>query len=201
MKLIPTIKYYDDNALTYYENTVRADMKALYAPFLKRIKSGASILDVGCGSGRDSLYFKNLGYKVTAIDGSAEMVRLCSELIGQSAQLMRFDDLRLTETYGGIWACASLLPVARNHLVSVLKDLTASLEDGGAFYMSFKHGDSEFRERGRYFNCMDEALLRKMLLDIPTLCLEEVQISEDVRPGHEGEYWLNAYLTKTEIVE
>ena len=45
--------------------------------------NGASILDLGCGSGRDSLYFLEKGYIVTSVDASEEMVRLSSELTGQ----------------------------------------------------------------------------------------------------------------------
>ena len=67
-----TLKYYNDNAKAYIENTIKADVSDLYAHFLPKVPEGGSILDLGCGSGRDSKYFLEQGYQVTAVDGSEE---------------------------------------------------------------------------------------------------------------------------------
>ena len=69
-----TIDYYNENADKFYENTVDADMSEQYQQFLKYLNQGAKILDFGCGSGRDSKYFIDNGYKVTAIDGAESCV-------------------------------------------------------------------------------------------------------------------------------
>jgi hypothetical protein len=53
----PTIKYYDENAVTFFENTKDADMKRIYELFLKYLSPGAKILDLGCG---DELSFNQL---------------------------------------------------------------------------------------------------------------------------------------------
>jgi len=70
---VDTIEYYNNNAEKYYKNTVEVDMSPLYKEFLKHIKENGHILDAGCGSGRDSLYFLKQGYEVTAIDGSKKL--------------------------------------------------------------------------------------------------------------------------------
>ena len=106
-----TIRYYNENARAYFDSTVALDMGKLYGPFLKHLRPGSKVLDAGCGSGRDSLFFKNQGFQVTAFDASKEMVKLASELLDQKVLLMSFEDLSLTEQYDGIWACASLLHV------------------------------------------------------------------------------------------
>ena len=59
-----TIDYYNKNAEKYTSKTINADMSRQYEMFLKYIKQGGRILDYGCGSGRDSLYFKQLGILV-----------------------------------------------------------------------------------------------------------------------------------------
>ncbi len=191
-----TVKYYNENAKKYYDNTVEADVTELYKPFIKHLKSGASILDAGCGSGRDSLFFKNKGYKVTAFDGSDEMVRLSSELLDQDVLLLRFEDVNFPPIFDGIWACSSLLHVARENLASVINKLAAGLKVGGVFYMSFKYGNREFTKDGRYFNCMDEDYFEEMMSKIPELEIESLHITEDVRPGRATEMWLNAYVVK-----
>ena len=116
------------------------DMGKLYEPFLQHLKPGAKILDAGCGSGRDSLFFKNHGFQVTAFDASEEMVKLASQLLGQRVLHMSFEDLDLPETYDGIWACASLLHVKRAELRNVIARLTQHLNTGGMLYVSFKYG-------------------------------------------------------------
>jgi SAM-dependent methyltransferase len=53
-----TVKYYNENARLYYDSTVTADMSEVYQPFLRLLPAGAKVLDAGCGSGRDSLFFR-----------------------------------------------------------------------------------------------------------------------------------------------
>ena len=70
-----TIDYYNKYAEEFTASTFEVDMESLYQPFLAELSEGARILDVGCGSGRDTLAFKNKGYQVEAIDYSAELVK------------------------------------------------------------------------------------------------------------------------------
>jgi 2-polyprenyl-3-methyl-5-hydroxy-6-metoxy-1,4-benzoquinol methylase len=63
--------------------------------FLQRLAPGASILDFGCGSGRDTKAFLELGYRVDAVDGSSELCRMASEYSGISVKQMLFQDLHL----------------------------------------------------------------------------------------------------------
>ncbi len=193
-----TIDFYNKNAQAYFESTVELDMSRLYAPFLERLRPGAKVLDAGCGSGRDSLFFKSQGFKVTAFDASEEMVRLASQLLGQPVLHMTFEDLNLPDEYDGIWACASLLHVERTQLPAVIAELAKYLKPGGVFYMSFKYGNEEYWKDGRYFNCLDEDHLLTILQNLPELTVEGMFITTDVRPDRKVERWLNAYVTKAQ---
>ena len=62
------MNYYNKHAKEYINNTKDVDMKEYYEIFEGYLKPNAKILDVGFGSGRDSLYFKNNGYEVISID-------------------------------------------------------------------------------------------------------------------------------------
>ena len=193
-----TIDFYNKNAQAYFESTVELDMSRLYAPFLERLRPEAKVLDAGCGSGRDSLFFKSQGFKVTAFDASEEMVRLASQLLGQPVLHMTFEDLNLPDEYDGIWACASLLHVERTQLPAVIAELAKYLKPGGVFYMSFKYGNEEYWKDGRYFNCLDEDHLLTILQNLPELTVEGMFITTDVRPDRKVERWLNAYVTKAQ---
>lgn len=57
-----TIDYYNNHAEKFTHSTFNVEMDSLYQPFLALLPEHAHILDLGCGSGRDSLAFKNKGY-------------------------------------------------------------------------------------------------------------------------------------------
>lgn len=147
---------YDAHAAEFCANTAAVDMSELYAPFRNEISAGDRILDAGCGSGRDSWAFLQKGYPVVSIDASPEMVSATTKLTGQSAILMRFDELDFDSEFDGIWACASLLHIARQDLQEILDRLTKALKPGGVLYLSFKHGDAERVENGRFFNDLND---------------------------------------------
>lgn len=86
----PAHKYYTDKAKDFFDGTVYLDMEYLYQPLIKLIPEGGKILDAGCGSGRDSLYFKKNGYNVIAFDYSEALVKLASDLIGSPVLHMSF---------------------------------------------------------------------------------------------------------------
>lgn len=82
MKDDKTIKYYNEYAKQFAENTANVEFRHMQNLFLDKLQEGAYILDFGCGSGRDTKYFLEQGYQVDAIDGSAELCKLASELTG-----------------------------------------------------------------------------------------------------------------------
>jgi SAM-dependent methyltransferase len=191
-----TIAYYDKNAQRFHNDTVNVDMSALYRPFLDLVIDGGRILDAGCGSGRDSLYFKQHGYQVEAFDASAEMCRLASAHLGQPVQQMTFDEVQWDSQFDGIWACASLLHVNRASLSAVLERLARSLKPAGVFYISMKKRDEEWSREGRFFNGYNEESFSRLIESQTLLHLHSLWTSADVRPGRKGEEWLNAMLLR-----
>ena len=80
-----TLAYYNQFAKAYNETTLTIEFQSKREFLLKYLKPHAHILDLGCGSGRDSKAFLQQGYKVTAMDGSQVLCQLASETIGQHA--------------------------------------------------------------------------------------------------------------------
>jgi SAM-dependent methyltransferase len=188
--------YYNQNASTFFAQTVHADMTESQQRFLRHIPVGGRILDAGCGSGRDAKAFVTKGYEVIAFDGSAEMVRLASEFTGLPIQHMTFDQMAWWEHFDGIWASASLLHVPRAELPNVAGKFQQALKQGAAWYLSFKHGTEEREKDGRRFTDMDESMLRKDIVASTSMEIVDLWVSEDVRPGRHGELWLNAVLRR-----
>lgn len=166
MEEYDTLKYYNDNAYTYSEQTKYGDMSYAYNKFLMLLPDKAYILDFGCGSGRDSKYFIEHGYSVMAIDGSEKLCELATEYMGQKVICMKFDELESIKEFDGIWACSSIIHVERELLPSILKKMLDALKDDGVIYTCFKKDDKEIVQDGKYYNYITREILDSILSEI-----------------------------------
>ncbi len=190
-----TLDYYNENAKKYFDSTVSADMSKQYEFFLQYVHGGR-LLDLGCGSGRDSLFFKNLGFEVTAIDGSEELCKLAREYTGLDVQCKRFDEIRDFGYYDGIWASASLLHVDRRYLIDILKKTRDALKKSGYMYAAMKNGvGEEVTREGRYFNYLTNDEFTK-LSNKAGLEVVDFYSSKSVSNPNEMKYWNNYILKK-----
>jgi SAM-dependent methyltransferase len=189
-----TTKYYKRNARAYYDQTVNLDISNRYSPFLEFLPKNGKILDAGCGSGRDSLFFKQQGYDVVSFDISRELVDLASRLIGQKVLNMSFSDLDFENEFHGIWASASLLHIPQEEIDDVLGKLSRALKKNGVLYASFKYGDTGRTDGDRFFNDFNEDKLKLLIKRHKDLKTENVWVTEDVRAEMKNELWINALI-------
>lgn len=191
-----TVNYYNVNASKYVSSTVSLDLSFLYKPFLELIPPNGSILDAGCGSGRDVLAFKKMGFEVNAFDASSELVKKASELVGIKVHCHTFAELSCKSCYHGIWACSSLLHIPKKQLINSLHPLIDSLKSKGIFFMSFKYGENEGVIGKRHYTNFTESSMRYYLKRFPDLFILDIVKTEDIRPSGKGHYWLNCLLRK-----
>ena len=194
--MLGTLTYYNQNAQSFTAATVSVDFTATQTRFTPHLSQGASILDFGCGSGRDTKYFLSQGYQVEAIDGSEELCKLASEYTGIPVTHMLFQELDVEERYDGIWACSSILHLPLEELKPVLEKMAKALKPQGIIYTSFKYGNFAGERNGRYFTDMTETSFAVLMQDITALKTEEQWITSDARPGRGEEKWLNVILRK-----
>ena len=191
-----TIRYYDDHADQYVQDTVGVEMQPLYVPFLELISPGGKILDAGCGSGRDSKAFKDRGFVVTAIDASENMANHASRLLEQPVSVVRLQDVAFTSEFDGIWACASLLHVPRHEIDDVLLRLIRALKPHGVCFLSFKEGDGERQDGGRYFNDLQLESLERLLVGHSEIEVVRLWTTCDVRPDQQQVRWVNGMFRR-----
>lgn len=209
-----TINFYEKNAEAYAALTVTADMSRAYEKFLAYLPHGAKVLDAGCGSGRDSLFFMRQGYRVTMLDASAAMCRCAEKLTGQKALHKTFAEINFDKQFNGIWANASLLHVPEQELEKVLKILYRALKDDGVLYASWKYGEAERWDGERFYCDMTEEKLRRLLARANLKAREgletnkglkarvglfdclECWVAEDSLPSGREQKWLNVVLGK-----
>ena len=188
-----TLSWYIENAIQYAEETRNSLVLDALWEFLSRMKEGGTILDYGSGSGRDSAYFINKGFSVDSLDGSAEMKAQAERLFGIKVKLASFLSLEEKDKYDGIWAQASILHLEEHDLRVALTLIERSLKRDGVFYSSFRKGEEDGYENGRWYTNMTE---RRFLSFLPaSLYVEKIWESQDVRPGV-SRTWLSIICRK-----
>lgn len=191
-----SIDYYNKYAAKEFEETVNQDMSGIMKEFLDLLEEGDTILDLGCGSGRDSLTFYELGYDVTPLDASEEMCQLAEIHTGLEVLRMTYEEMDFDNVFDGIWACASLLHTPKKELSDILTKIARALNDKGILYMSFKLGDFEGFRGERYFCDFTADSMTELLRDNGRFEIIKLWETEDMRSAHADVRWLNVLLRK-----
>jgi SAM-dependent methyltransferase len=193
-----TLRFYQHEAEAYCLRTEAISSPALQS-FLERLKPGASILELGCGSGRDTVEMLRLGYDVTPTDGSPEMARQAEGRLRRKVSVLEFSEIEGEPRFDGVWAHACLLHVPVLHLGEVLRKIYRGLKSPGVLFANFKEGTAESRDRlGRYYNYSSLAALREIFQQAaPWFSLE---IERSSGQGYDGAAvkWLNCTAIKNE---
>jgi SAM-dependent methyltransferase len=157
-----TQQFYEGDITAYAAQSMRLTPWGQIDAFMKKLPIGGTILDLGCGAGRDSRMFLEKGFAVTAVDGSSAMAREAERNLGTPVGVMEFSAMPWVAAFDGIWASASLLHVPRPALGTILGLVHRALKPGGLHYASYKAGEKDGRDGlGRYYNYVDADFLRE----------------------------------------
>lgn len=188
------MNYYKEHSQEFIADTLHCDMSEQYCFFEKYLHSKGTILDIGFGSGRDSLYFKSKGYDVYSIDPEEEFVKHAKNLGLFNVFCMKAQEMEFDNMFDGIWACASLLHINSSELNDTFKKCYQALKNNGVMYASFKYGCFDGERNGRHYKDLTKKSLLKYIKG-SKLKIIDTFISEDVRPERK-EKWLNVLLIK-----
>jgi SAM-dependent methyltransferase len=126
------------------------------------------LLEIGAGTGQDSLFFQENGLRVTCIDLSPEMVEICREK-GLDAHEMDVYQLRFPDgRFDAVWTINCLLHVPKRDLDGVLAEIRRVLKPGGFFYWGVYGGwehegvweEDSYRPK-RFFSFFEDEAIRK----------------------------------------
>lgn len=148
----PTSDWYSSNAAAFCERTFAIDMDHVHRRFLRYMPLRGRILDVGCGSGRDSRRFVELGYSVDARDRSQEIAEEARRLTGLTVRVEDVLQLEDRDSFDGVWACAMLIHLRDHEFDEAIFRLTRALRLGGVLYISLKQSERRNPSDARDFH-------------------------------------------------
>ena len=162
-----TLQHYDQRAEDFWEGTRAHDVAQNIASLLQYIEGAApyTILDFGCGPGRDLKVFAELGHVAVGVEGAARFAEMARGYSGCEVWQQDFLKLALPQQhFDGVFANAALFHVPGQELPRVLRELYASLKPGGVLFSSNPHGKNEEGwNRGRYGAYFDLETWRRHL--------------------------------------
>ena len=154
-----TLEHYDQRAGDFWEGTRDHNVSQNIAALLQHIEGEPplTILDFGCGPGRDLKVFAELGHIAVGLEGAARFAAMARAYSGCEVWQQDFLKLRLPDHhFDGVFANAALFHVPSQELPRVLLELRATLRPGGVLFSSNPHGHNEEGwNRGRYGAYLD----------------------------------------------
>ena len=183
-----TFYYYENHSEEFVAAANSADMRRDYERFLRYVPQSGSIVDIGCGSGRDLKYFREAGFRASGVDASEKMCKVASEFSGCPVLFCDALSWSPDEKYDAIWANGSLLHLYKDEIITFLKTKSAYLKKGGILYFSMKAGIAEgFDEKGRYFTPFSESIVESAVADGKLKVQERWTESDSL--GRKGYHW------------
>ncbi|MBC2717465.1 MAG: class I SAM-dependent methyltransferase [Desulfobacteraceae bacterium] len=187
--------YYQTNFKAYHKRTFSVDPALFLNPFVNNLPQKASVLDIGCGSGRDLLWLKNQGFQVTGFEQSPGLADLAAKHAACEVIEGDFETFDFTPfSFDAILASGSLVHVPHNRLPQVLGNIKLSLNQNGIFYISLKQGES-FRtdQTQRIFYLWQGTELKEIF---SALNLDIIHLSNTESVMNSKDLWLGYVLKR-----
>ena len=141
-----TLEHYEQHAEVFRAATRDHDVSQNISALLRHIRGEApyTILDFGCGPGRDLQTLTQLGHRAIGLEGTAAFAAMARADSGCEVWQQDFLKLELPSGYfDGVFANAALFHVPGQELPRVLTQLHGTLKPGGVLFSSNPRGENE----------------------------------------------------------
>ena len=187
--------YYQKNFKEYHKKTFDIDPSSFLLPLSEKLSPGACILDIGCGSGRDLLWFRQRGFEVVGFERSPGLAGLARKKVGCEViedDFETYDFSRLS--VDAIMLVGALVHLPHSRVPEVLNSINRALKDGGNILLSLKKGAGNTSDsHGRVFYLWNDGELRDLFEDLDLDVIDYFQQSSTIGTG---EVWIGYVLKK-----
>lgn len=191
--------FYEKNHQNYFDSTVKIDSDNFLSPLAKHLNTGDSILDIGCGSGRDLLWGVQQGYKAVGFEQSSSLAKLarkhshCNVIEGDFTSY-DFSEL----SFSALVFVGSLVHLSKKELPIILQSTCRALVPDGLIFLTMKEGDeSSQSEDGRVFTLWNRKVLEQVFVDQHLQILDFSRQTSKIRSG---DVWLGYVLRNRDAI-
>jgi SAM-dependent methyltransferase len=186
-------KYYRKCCKEYHEKTFPVDPASFLTPLAAGLKPGATVLDVGCGSGRDLLWMKNRGFNVMGLEGSAGLAELAAENTGGEIIKADFEAYDFTQlSVDAIVLVGALVHLPHVKMPAVLNSIIKALKKDGKILLTLKKGAGRTSDtHGRIFYLWQDDEIRGLFNRLKLKVTAYFQLPSTIGTG---EVWLGYIL-------
>lgn len=188
------LEFYTKHAAEYEKITFSIDPTPFLSPLVLKLTPRASILDIGCGAGRDLLWLRNKGFLVCGLEQSPNLLNLAKKKIDCpfiKADFTKFDFSQLS--FDAIIAIGAFVHIEHLQFSTLLFSIIQSLKTGGFVLLSMKEGNgSKIYNDGRIFYFWQRDRLEPIFQNCE---LEVVSFFRQVSQLHNNDIWMT-YLLK-----
>ncbi len=185
--------FYEENHQQYFNSTVSIDPASFLEPFARCLAHNATILDIGCGSGRDLRWFAERGFSPTGFEKSPNLARLarqhavCPVIEGD---FRAFDFSQLS--FSALVLVGSLVHLSHDEFPVILKRICKALRADGHILITLKEGvGTSTTADGRVFTLWSAADLEGVFTSQGFQILDISRQVSKVRPD---DIWLGYVL-------
>jgi SAM-dependent methyltransferase len=189
--------YYQENWKAYHEATFAIDPSSFLAPLFERLDPPATILDVGCGSGRDMLWFRERGFQVTGLERSSRLAELAREHSGCRVNEGDFEVYDFSSlSVDAVVLVGALVHIPNDRFQAALENVLRGLKQGGHALITLKEGRNQSEMfAGRIFHLWQDEGLRDKFEELK---LTIVDFSRQVSKIRGTDVWLGYVLQKND---
>ncbi|MBC8551230.1 MAG: class I SAM-dependent methyltransferase [Nitrospira sp.] len=185
--------YYQQHSEEYHRKTFTLDPASFLEPLIRYIEPGSSILDIGCGSGRDIGWLKQHGYQSKGLERASGLIALAREETGCEVFEEDFDTYNFESTkYDALIMIGSLVHVRHEDMERTLRRILGALSQGGHVLLTLKEGMGfKQADDGRLFVLWDSEAAENIF---ERLNLKVVELKRQVSKLDAEDVWLSYVL-------
>jgi SAM-dependent methyltransferase len=187
--------YYQENYKAYHEKTFHIDPSSFLEPLARRLPPEASILDVGCGSGRDLLWMKKRGFEVIGFERSPGLAELARENAGCEVIEADFETYDFSAIMvDAVMIVGALVHITHDRFREVFRNITSALAENGSVLLTLKEGEGSWKDSdNRIFYLWQDNEARELF---ESLGFKVCDFSKSVSKTSGGDFWLSYVLEK-----